>query len=67
MSINLFEQLEHPDGSLDPALLAHSTNGSLRTLLDKAKEISDAIRYEMYRRGMISAEEYTSLKARETL
>ena len=67
MKTNIFEQIENPDIVLDRALLEHCTNGSLRTLLDRVKEMSDVIRYEMYRRGMLSKDEYTTLKERETL
>jgi hypothetical protein len=67
MKANIFELLENPDTALDRDLLDHCTNGSLRTLLDRTKEMADVIRFEMCRRGMLSKEEYQTLKDRETL
>lgn len=67
MKINIYEQLDNPDVSFDKEPLVHTTNRALLTLLDKVKEMADAIRYEMYRRNIISEEEYTSLKERESL
>ncbi len=67
MKINIYEQLDNPDASFDKEPLVHTTNRALLTLLDKVKEMGDAIRYEMYRRGIISEEEYTSNKEKESL
>jgi hypothetical protein len=67
MKINIYEQLDNPDASFDKEPLVHTTNRALLTLLDKVKEMADAIRYEMYRRSIISEEEYTSNKEKESL
>jgi hypothetical protein len=67
MKINIYEQLDNPDASFDKEALVHTTNRALLTLLDKVKEMADAIRYEMYRRSIISEEEYISNKEKESL
>ena len=67
MKINIYEQLDNPDASFDKEPLVHTTNRALLTLLDKVKEMADAIRYEMYRRSIISEGEYTSNKEKESL
>ena len=67
MKTNIFEQIEHPDTVFDKDYLSHCTNGALRTLLDKVKEMADIIRYEMHHRGMLSKEEYDLLKERDSL
>jgi hypothetical protein len=67
MKINIYEQLENPEASFDKEPLVHTTNRALLTLLDKVKEMADAIRYEMYRRNIISKEEYSSLKEKDSL
>ncbi len=67
MKSNIYEQLENPDVSFDKEPLVHTTNRALITLLDKVKEMADAIRHEMYRRNLISEEEYSSLKEKESL
>ena len=67
MKINIYEQLDNPEASFDKEPLVHTTNRALLTLLEKVKEMADAIRYEMYRRDLISEAEYSSHKEKESL